>query len=155
MRPHRCRRRKSFRRPLPQAPPIGATGDAPPLVEIKSRRGPAAGKGRSEKRCLRQSVQSKARAFCLPRGEVASRFAGGGEARKKRRPRARERERRRGKSAAPGAKFFAIGVSPFSARAHAVTATDRESTPGSWQKTGRSKPDAFYARPPPALGAGV
>lgn len=67
---------------------------------------------------------------------------------------------RRGKKSGAGAKALPLeqNSSPLGdgspCKGHAVTATDRESTPGSWQKTGRSKPDAFYARPP-ALGAGV
>lgn len=59
-----------------------------------------------------------------------------------------------GQKRCPWSKILRHWGSPFSARAHAVTATDRESTPGSWQKTGRSKPDAFYARPPPRSGGG-
>ena len=68
---------------------------------------------------------------------------------------------RRGKKSGAGVKALPLeqNSSPLGdgspCKGHAVTAADRESTPGSWQKTGRSKPDAFYARPPPALGAGV
>ena len=105
--------------------------------------------GRGETRGARPKV----RAFFLPGGEMGSGLQ---------EPERREKSagHRRGKKGGAGVKALPLeqNSSPLGngspCKGHAVTAADRESTPGLWQKTGRSKPDAFYARPP-ALGAGV